>query len=170
MPPPREQPPIRKGRRQDSMPGGWLWAVILLGLAVALFVTFTNSGSPGRIPYSEFKKLVEDKMFAKVVIKEDFRMIGEFEKGKVEEAEHKYPEVRKQIRSNKIETLIPGGAQAVANVEQTLDKAGTVYQQEDGSSAWLGSLLMILLPTLILVGFFLFFLLPRLRDPLGGGF
>ncbi|MBI3412418.1 MAG: ATP-dependent zinc metalloprotease FtsH [Planctomycetes bacterium] len=172
MPSPREQPPPgRKGRRQDSMPGGWLWAVILLGLAVALFITFANSSSPGRIPYSEFKKLADDKMFAKVVIKPpDYRMVGEFDKGKVEEAEQKYPDLRKQIKNSKIETLIPGGAQGVNDAVQTLQKSGTAYLQEDESSAWVGSLLMFLLPAVILILFFVFFLLPRLRDPLGGGF
>lgn len=171
MPSPREQPPPgRKGRRQDSMPGGWLWAVILLGLAGALFIAFANSSSPGRIPYSEFKRLADDKLFAKIVIKTDFRMVGEFEKGKAEEAELKYPEVRKQIKSNKVETLIPGGAQGVNDVVQKLEKTGATISQEEESGAWVSPVLMILFFTVLFVLFLVFFLLPRLRDPLGGGF
>jgi len=41
-------------------------------------------------------------------------------------------------------------------------------QEEHG--AWIPQLLMLLLPALILLAIFFFFLLPRFRDPLGGGF
>ena len=38
MPSPREQQPKpeRKSRRQDSMPGGWLWIVVMLLLVVVV--------------------------------------------------------------------------------------------------------------------------------------
>ena len=61
MPSPREQPrPDRKSRRQDTMPGGWLWVVVLLLLAVVLYITF---GLPpaSSIDYSDFVKLVKEK-------------------------------------------------------------------------------------------------------------
>src|SRR5439155_21718995 len=38
------------------------------------------------------------------------------------------------------------------------------------SGAWIGPFVVYVLPLLIIVAFFVFFLLPRLRDPLGGGF
>src|SRR5437763_2597620 len=43
-------------------------------------------------------------------------------------------------------------------------------RQDTMPGGWLWPLLMFLLPPLLLVGFFVFFLLPRFRDPLGGGF
>ena len=46
MPAPREQPP-RNRRRPDTMPGTWLWLVVLLILSVFLLMIPYNLGSPG---------------------------------------------------------------------------------------------------------------------------
>src|SRR5205809_241561 len=57
MPSPREQPkPERKRRRQDSMPGAWLWTVVMLLLRVVLYITLLPS--VGSLDYSEFVKPV----------------------------------------------------------------------------------------------------------------
>src|SRR5437016_2644643 len=119
MPSPREQPPSnRNRRRQDTMPGGWLWVVILLLLAGVMYFTlgFNNAGV---IDYSEFMNLAkgrvvgkvkvkvngkdvdEDKFesqFAKITIKGSTRMVGEIKTGELE----KIPEaIKKQVRYNK---------------------------------------------------------------------
>src|SRR5262249_53232490 len=43
-------------------------------------------------------------------------------------------------------------------------------KNEDEKFPWLGNLLLMLLPAALLVAFLFFFLLPRIRDPMGGGF
>src|SRR5262249_60138122 len=44
------------------------------------------------------------------------------------------------------------------------------FQQEEYFGPWMQTFLYVLLPGLLLVLLFLFVLLPRFRDPLGGGF
>jgi cell division protease FtsH len=148
------------------MPGGWLWIVILFLIAGVMYFTL-GFNSAGVIDYSEFKKLAKDK-FAKVTIKGTTRMVGEFKPGEVE----KLPEaIRKQVgRKNQIETNMPGPEFQSGNVTKQLTEFGVPYKSEEETGAWIGPLFMFLLPTLLLVGFFVFFLLPRFRDPLGGGF
>src|SRR2546423_1648856 len=43
-------------------------------------------------------------------------------------------------------------------------------RQESMPGGWLWPLLMMILPAVVLLAIFFFFLLPRFRDPLGGGF
>jgi cell division protease FtsH len=166
MPPPREPPgPAKKGRRQEAMPGGWLWLLILLILAV--FLWYALVPTPGRIDYSEFKQLAQDGMFTKVVIVGTDRAIGELKKNAEEKLKD---EIKKQVRGNRLETGIVGGQQGIPEVIKDLNEAKVPYRQEAEPGTWIGPLLMLLLPALILLAIFFFFLLPRFRDPLGGGF
>ncbi len=168
MPSPREQPPPnRSRRRQDTMPGGWLWVAILCLLATVMYFTlgFNNAGI---LDYSEFMKLAKKDKFAKVTIKGSTRMVGEFKPGEADKIDN--DNVKKQIRYNKIETNIPAAEIQSGNVTRQLTEFGVPYRTEEETGAWIGPLFMFLLPTLLLVGFFVFFLLPRFRDPLGGGF
>ena len=64
MPSPREQPGPRSRRRQDTMPGGWLWIVVLLLLAVVLWITVGGS-TTGTLEYSDFLKLVNNQKLSK---------------------------------------------------------------------------------------------------------
>jgi cell division protease FtsH len=79
------------------------------------------------------------------------------------------PEVKKQLRAGRAEVQYPD---ALKNQLGEFLKAhkGVQIKVEREAGAWLGPLFMFLLPTLILIGFFVFFLMPRFRDPLGGGF
>src|SRR5438552_3353104 len=69
MPSPRDQPNPRGRRRQDTMPGGWLWIVVLLLLAVVMWITVGGTTS-GTIDFSDFQALVKGHKIAKVVFKE----------------------------------------------------------------------------------------------------
>ncbi|HWY86807.1 MAG TPA: ATP-dependent zinc metalloprotease FtsH [Gemmataceae bacterium] len=164
MPSPREQPPSnRNRRRQDTMPGGWLWIVILCIIAVVMYITLSNS-SAAVIDYSEFMKLAKDQSFVKVTIRGGTRLVGELKADKIPET------VKKQARGNKIEANIPASENNSGNVTRKLDDFGVDYKPEEETGAWIGPVFMFLFPTLLLIGFFVFFLLPRFRDPLGGGF
>src|SRR5580704_3014215 len=74
MPSPREQPNPRSRRRQDTMPGGWLWVVVLLLLAVVLWIT-VGGPSTGTLEYSDFTKLVAAHKIAKVTFHEGSRTL-----------------------------------------------------------------------------------------------
>src|ERR1043166_3876725 len=69
MPSPREQPGPRSRRRQDTMPGGWLWIVVLLLLAVVIWITVGGT-SYGTLDFSDFQQLVRDGKVARVGFKE----------------------------------------------------------------------------------------------------
>jgi cell division protease FtsH len=148
------------------MPGGWLWLLILLLLVGVLYFTM-GFGTAGQVDYSEFMKLVEDHQVNKVVLLGANRVVGELKEGaKVPE------EVAKKLRgaNNKIAANVPESEVRSGNVSERLNKAGVRYSAEEEHGAWIGPFLMLLLPGLILLAVFFFFLLPRFRDPLGGGF
>src|ERR1700730_15778970 len=120
MPPPREPSGPNKGRRrQESMPGGWLWLVILLVLAVFLYFTLGFQGG-GMIDYTEFMQIAKDQLFIKVTIVGDDRAIGELKNNAEEKLKE---EVKKQVRSNRLATNIPGGKQAVEPMTRELRDA-----------------------------------------------
>src|ERR1035438_5435228 len=104
MPPPREQlKPDRKSRPKETMPGGWLWVVVLLLLGVVLYITFLPGTSS--VDYSDFVKLVKENKEKKVVTKVKFRegantLVDEFDPGKEKSLD---ANLQKQIRNHKAE-------------------------------------------------------------------
>lgn len=165
MPPPREHP-SRNRRRPETMPGGWLWLVILLIVAGFLWVTL-NQSSAGIIDYSQFMKIAKDGHFSRVVIVGKNRAVGELNKKAEEKLDE---EMKKKVKAGRLQTNIPGGDPTVAKMIADLDDAHVQYRQEEEPGTWIGPLMMLLLPGLILLAIFFFFLLPRFRDPFGGGF
>ena len=156
MPSPREQPPpSRKGRRQDTMPGGWLWIVILFLLAGVMYFTL-GFNSAGVIGYSEFMKLaaphkedngkkVEPGKFSKVVIKGTNRMVGEIRDGEVDALPKA---IKDRVRYNKVETNIPPPEQLSGNVTKLLTEYGVPFGSEEETGAWMGPIFMFWLPIL----------------------
>ncbi len=172
MPSPRERqtPPTKQQRRPDVMPGGWLWLVILVLLVGILYLAL-GFGSSNQIDYSDFTTLLEkgDVESVTVIGKESPKIVGEIKKN-VELPER----LKKQIRNDKFTTLVPSYEQNTG-LSRKLDEAQRKfpslkirYQEEQGT--WIGPLLMLLLPALLLLAIFFLFLLPRFRDPMGGGF
>ncbi|MFO0970423.1 MAG: ATP-dependent zinc metalloprotease FtsH [Gemmataceae bacterium] len=169
MPAPREQNPNQRNRRrQEAMPGGWLWIIILLLLAAVMYFTLGFSGD-NVVNYTDFLAAAKSQQFKLVIFKGSNRLIGELKEG--EEAKLPDP-VKKKVRGNKIETYVPEAAIKSGSIDHLLREEYKVpeIRVEEESGSWLGSAILFLLPTLLLVGFFVFFLLPRFRDPLGGGF
>src|SRR3954447_7931835 len=102
MPPSREQPnPNRNRKRQDTMPGGWLWVVIMLLVGVVLYITFGMSGF-GTIDYSDFEKLVAQDKVAKVTFKEgSSSLIAD-----IKDPDQLDETLRKQIRGGRVEVYL----------------------------------------------------------------
>src|SRR5262249_1443255 len=73
---------------------------------------------------------------------------------------------------NTFTCLVPEPAQRGGpdSVTAILEKNNVDFARQEDSTAWIPQLLMLLLPALVLLAIFFFFLLPRFRDPLGGGF
>jgi cell division protease FtsH len=150
------------------MPGGWLWLVILLVLGGFLWFTL-GFPSAGFVSESDFKSLAKDGLFIKVSIIGKDRAIGELNKEKFDKAKVK-DEIKTQARSGKLATNIVGGDFGARDMAKELEKEGVDVRQEPEPNSWVGPVVMIFLPAVIILAIFFFFLLPRFRDPLGGGF
>jgi cell division protease FtsH len=167
MPPPREQPnPNRSRRRQDTMPGGWLWVVVLLLLGVVLYITFGVSGL-NTIDYSDFEALVAKGHIAKVIFKEGSNsLIAEIAK-----KEDVQPDLLKQqVRHGRVQVFLWKGDVESGEVSRLLKSKDIPRKTEQELTAWLGPVFSFLVMLMILAAFFFFFFLPRMRDPLGGNF
>jgi len=171
MPAPREQNPNQKNRRrQEAMPGGWLWIVILLLLGGVMYFTL-GYGGDNTVNYSEFLTLAKDKKFKLVIFKGQNRLIGEFKEGEAEKGKLD-DKLFKKVRYNKVETYVPESDVKSGAVTKLIRDEYKVenFKVEEDTGSWVGSLFMVFLPVLILIAFFVFFLMPRFRDPMGGGF
>src|SRR5215203_2515036 len=106
MPSPREQPNPTRRRRQETMPGGWLWVVVLMLLGIVLAITF---GYPSirTIEYSDFTKLAEQKKVSKVIFNEGSNsLIAEFDPEVVKTLDEN---VKKQVTNNRVEVMLWDG-------------------------------------------------------------
>src|SRR5438128_5726529 len=159
MPAPREpnSPPPRGGRkRQDAMPGGWLWLLVLLLLFFVLYLTLSSPA--GNIYYSEFMSLAEQGKFDKVVLRGDRKAVGEFKKGEVDKLDEA---TKQQVRGDKVETNVPDKPKMIDDLKKIAEKQKNFkYTIEEEPGGWVGPLLMMILPAVILLAIFFFFLLP----------
>src|SRR6266446_2015361 len=109
MPPPREQQPNagnrKDRRRQEPMPGGWLWIVILLLLAGVMWMTLGYSGD-NIVNYSDFLNLAKDQKFKLVIFKGTNRLIGEINEADATEAKLG-KDIFKKVRNGRVEAYIP---------------------------------------------------------------
>src|ERR1043166_4906360 len=170
MPSPREQPGPRSRRRQDTMPGGWLWIVVLLLLAVVLWITVGGSGT-GTLDYSDFLKLVNAQKIAKVVFREgSHTVIAELDPaaGPIEQLPGADESKRALARSKKFEVQVWEGDHRELS---KLLEAKNVPRKAD-PNIW-GVVLSVggwFLMTLLFLGLLVFLILPRFRDPMGSTF
>ncbi|MSR32743.1 MAG: ATP-dependent zinc metalloprotease FtsH [Gemmataceae bacterium] len=153
----------------SGMGGNLAWLIILSLLLLLLFNT--NTGSSSTVLYSDLVKLVFDPEDGKLISKVTFigmeRISVEVsEPGKIQDEA-----LKKKIGSKGKFSVNRAKLDDPALVNQ-LDKwimKGLLVDQQEDSFAGLSWFIMMLLPAIILILFFLF-ILPRFRDPMGGGF
>jgi cell division protease FtsH len=166
MPPRQTSPPAGSPRRRPtpSLSSSWIWLAILA--AVVGMVIFAPFGSPSEITAPQFWKLLDEKKVAKLTIEGDVAY-GEVKKEFQDEAQKEL-----KIRGGKFAARIGTGPEQVGRVlDQLRDKYPDLnWEYKPASGAWIGTFLIMVLPTLLLLGVLFLFLLPRLRDPLTGGF
>ena len=163
-------------KRSAPFPHSWWLAIALLIAAVLYFVV---PEPPKAITYTEFDRISNDGQIKKLDLIGKQRAEGEV----------------RDSQSDKVKDLkIVGGKFAInlpASQDQTpfitrVQEKDAAYRKQlkaenptdttpeieisvrDEAPAFLGPLLWTMLPILLLVGFFVFYLLPRLRDPHGG--
>ncbi|HEY7315422.1 MAG TPA: ATP-dependent zinc metalloprotease FtsH [Gemmataceae bacterium] len=159
-------PPSGKPRRRPApgLGGNLIW-VIVLALLVGWFIFNAPTGG-GTIEWGEFWTLLEKNKLRKVNIGSE-RISGE-----VKDTDGIPDTLQKKLRSNRFNVerihLEDNGALDAALRKQVKDNGLQVAQEPD--HLWFMQPLMVfVLPIVILLALFLF-LLPRFRDPLGGGF
>ena len=180
--PPRTSPSPGKRRRRPgpALPSSWIWLVIL-AMIVVMFIFF--SWKPKEIGIDDFLTILSDKelnpALKKVTLigsdaigtitgEVDWSKLSEDKREALKKKLHNSQKfvTRGQIKDNKdlIEQL-----QKLKNERANKPDNPFTWSYETDSLPWLMPLLGLLLPALLLLGLF-FFLLPRFRDPLGGGF
>jgi cell division protease FtsH len=174
-PPTNNGPPGRPRRRQPppSVGGNWIWLLILVGLAAWMLYGTGSSGNP--IEWGDFLVLLDQGNLDKVIFVGNQHIRGEVADM------NKVPEDLKKRLKNKpsftvlrppvtYEKPLVDRLDALnKNREKTKASKPFVYGTEEEHMSWVGPVMMFLLPTALLL-FLLVFLLPRFRDPLGGGF
>jgi cell division protease FtsH len=149
------------------MPGSVVWIVILLAVIGILWVFLANPRND--IDYSDFVTLVKKGLVDKVQVLGRNRVLAELKENANPED---IPEsVRKIIRSSrKFSTLLTESDVQNGVTTALLDENHVHYGVAEEQGQWIGAFVLLVVPTLILLAFFFFFVLPRFRDPLGGGF
>ncbi len=158
-----DQNPDGDPRRRPAPPvgGSWLWLVLILFSASVLFAMTI---SPPRIHWSEFTTLLNEDNLSEVVQK------GDLYEGKVADVSKLKAELKAKLRGDafSVERLIGDDAefQKLLNAKA---KAGLVVSSNRSNFMWVTQGLMLLMTVAVVLLIF-FVLLPRFRDPLGGGF
>lgn len=158
-----------KKRSFSNISGNLGWLVILFLLLVLLFSS--SVGNSNTVLYSDFVKLMLDDEDSKKIRKITFigvdRIsvdVNDHESIKDERLKEKAGP-RGKFTVNRAKLDDPG---LVAQMDKLIRNGLLVDQQED-NFAGLSWFIMMILPAVILIVFFLF-ILPKFRDPMGGGF
>jgi cell division protease FtsH len=153
------------------MPSGWLW-LVLLGMGIFM-VWMWEAATSNPVDYSDLVNLAEAKELNKVTfVSGEERIIAEVKPNwETSPTIKDKDELKKKIHNGKFTTYLPAHYEADRLIAE-LKRADPSLRitVDPNRSAWFSSFLVIILPALVLVGVFFLFLLPRLRDPLGGSF
>jgi cell division protease FtsH len=149
------------------MPGGWMWLVLLITVIVMLFVVNTDGS---QIPTSDFLDQVQKDNLNDVVIQSNDRVVG-----KIKDRSRLPEDLEKKVRKDgQVTSYIPGitkgESEAAKLFNRKRDEGKLKYTFEPEHGTWLMNAIVFLLPTLVILGLFFLFILPRFRDPLGGSF
>jgi cell division protease FtsH len=162
------------------MPSSWIWLVLLI-ILVGMFFASSLSG-PTQVEYGEFLKLVYDDTNSKYIKKINFtgnrQIVVQLDYDRKPKDREQLPGELEELRRK-----LGGKAQfrtTMWPIEDTqlslrlkelqlAQKGALEIIPEEEHYAWVSTILMIVLPAALLLGVFLF-LLPRFRDPIGGGF
>jgi len=156
------------------MPGSWLW-LVLLAILLAIIVS-SMLKSDVQIDYSDFVRLIFDddnsKHVKQVTFEGNHRLLVELDN--VDDLPDKYKDLKSKLQAHKTfaTTVSPldDNGQLAQRLNELSQKQGLVQIPKEDHYAWLPSaIIFFVLPAALILGIFLF-ILPRFRDPLGGGF
>lgn len=166
----RQSPrPAGQGRRRSGpyLPGSLILMLIFVAIVVALF--YNPIGAPKTIDYSDLVELSQRHNIKK------FTFVGKDRaKGEVKNNDEEYAKSLKLPEGKFDLTLPPANdrtplSERLRAENDTKDDKITI-SGEDDHGTWIGPLLTTILTTMLLLAVLVLFVMPRFRDPLGGGF
>lgn len=173
--PPPPQPAPAPKKANPFLPGGWI-ALVVIGVLGVIYFTY----NPHReIEYSQFIDLIKGGQVKKIVLIGNDRIEGEIRDPNDELAKPlrggtkfgvNLPHTNDQptlIREWEAKDQSHRDELKKKNADDTTEPM-TVSKREDPS--WVGPFILNLLLIGLVIAILIFFFLPRLRDPMGGGF
>jgi cell division protease FtsH len=169
--PPQSPPPPTSRRASTLLPGGWIAIVLLLVIGVIYLLNDTTK----TIDYSEFKELVDAGQVQQLTLVGTDRATGEVRDPNAELVQ------KFKLRGGKFSVLLPH-ADDQTKLLDYVDQKDKEYRDKnpeakrvsvnkrDDPSPLVGQIILTVLMIGFIVALFVFFVLPRLRDPMGGGF
>ncbi|MBA4065578.1 MAG: cell division protein FtsH [Isosphaera sp.] len=175
--PPPSQTPQQPGpggpkRANPLLPGGWIALAVLAVLAVV----YLTSGHVREIGYDQFTDLVKAGQVKTVVLIGNDRAEGEVRDPNSEAAK------RLKLTAGKFGVNLPHttNQQDLIDKWENLDQAARAQNPADAAEkirvssradpSWIGPFILNLLVIGVLIAMLVFVFLPRMRDPMGGGF
>jgi cell division protease FtsH len=146
------------------MPGSLILMLIFVALVFAFFLN-NGPGSVQTIKYSDLLKLSEQHNVQKFTFVGKDRAIGE-----VKDNETEFAKTLKMPSGKFAVALPPPDRQSPLDERLTKENPGIQIDSEEEHGAWVGPLLTTALTMMLLLGVLVLFIMPRFRDPLGGGF
>jgi cell division protease FtsH len=166
----------------ESNRAGPIIAIILIVVPVLLvlgLITWSAiTPSARHLPYERFMKLAEGGKIKKLTLVGADKFVGEVRAADDEEVKSfKVPSSGKffvilppnQDRESEFRKIIDWDQKMhLAEFDKKELEPVSIMREED-QSQWLNQFFYAVVPTLILVAFFVFFVFPKMRDPMGGG-
>ncbi len=163
-------PPSNKARRRPApgVGGNLLWVVVLI-VVVGWFIVQAPSGG-GTIEWGDFWVLLVKHKLKKVVVGTD-RISGELKEVGMDDLPDNVKKSLEKIRGKKfnVERIRLDDLKLLPRLQEEVEQQDMQLVEEPDHLWFMQPLVVFVLPLVILLGVFLF-LLPRFRDPLGGGF
>jgi cell division protease FtsH len=165
-------PPSNKPRRRPApgVGGNFLW-IIVLALVVIWFL-FNGSNTGGTIEWGDFWVLLTKSKLKKVAVVGSDRISGELKDSyDTDGLPEQVKKTLEKLRGKKftVERIRLDDRALTDRLNQEAEKGMQLTQEPDHLSWFIQPLMVIVLPAVLLLALFMF-LLPRFRDPLGGGF
>ncbi|QJW93726.1 ATP-dependent zinc metalloprotease FtsH [Frigoriglobus tundricola] len=175
---PPTNPQLTPKRGSPLLPGGWI-ALVVLGVVLFAFLAFGTRSK--EIDYSRFHELMEAGELKSVTLFGTDRARGE-----VRDPNSELAKKFELGKNGQFAVLLPPSndrGPLIAEIEKEDQKyrdkvkakgeevpARVKINREEEPAPWIGSVLLQLLVVFGVVTLFVVFVLPKLRDPMGGGF
>jgi cell division protease FtsH len=161
-PNPRQTGQARR-RPGPYLPGSLILILIAAALAGAFFLS--NPGGTETIDYNQFIQLSELKNLKKVTFVGKDRATGE-----VKNNDEEFTKSLKLPGGRFTVALPPANDRSQLGDRLLRDDPKVAVSAEEEHGTWVGPLLTTIIFSMLLLGVLVMFVLPRFRDPLGGGF